>query len=221
MTAPARPFAHLLKSRAAKKADDDNEEMREDEKDEHAEDEKNPPKDDKEDGKKGKKAKKAKKAEVDEDNEDEKDRHASKKDEEDEDDMDEDDAEENEDRAESEEEKERAEIGGTSPNAKARSRERARCEKIFASKHAAGRVEAACHLAFKTRMTAKEAIGALAALPAAQAPAASTSRLRDAMAAAPNPVHAAMDDGDEGMRSGMSPAAQRIIAAGKKRRGEK
>lgn len=49
--------------------------------------------------------------------------------------------------------------------------ERKRCAAIFGSKHAAGRPDMAAHLAFNTRMSAREAIGTLAAMgPATAAP---------------------------------------------------
>lgn len=44
-----------------------------------------------------------------------------------------------------------------------RKRERARCEQIFLSEHAAGRPSVAAHLAFRTGMSAENAIGVLAA----------------------------------------------------------
>ncbi|MBP0996660.1 hypothetical protein J8629_06205 [Serratia fonticola] len=59
-----------------------------------------------------------------------------------------------------------------STNVKKGSRaERKRCAAIFGSKHAAGRPDMAAHLAFNTRMSAREAISTLAAMgPATAAP---------------------------------------------------
>ncbi|WP_392563210.1 hypothetical protein RHO12_12710 (plasmid) [Orbus sturtevantii] len=44
--------------------------------------------------------------------------------------------------------------------------ERQRCAKIFSSPHAAGRADMAAHLAFNTNLSAKEAVGILASMPA-------------------------------------------------------
>jgi hypothetical protein len=57
--------------------------------------------------------------------------------------------------------------------------ERARCAAIFGSEHASGRAEQAATLAFSSRLSAREAIGILAATPRAQMP---TSRDRQAHA---------------------------------------
>lgn len=59
------------------------------------------------------------------------------------------------------------ELNGKSSASKARLRERERCAAIFGSKHAAGKVELACSLAFDTSLTRKEAIAVLAKTPAA------------------------------------------------------
>ncbi|WP_192903221.1 hypothetical protein [Photorhabdus khanii] len=48
--------------------------------------------------------------------------------------------------------------------------ERKRCAAIFGSKHAAGRPDMAAHLAFNTRMSAREAISTLAAMGSVSAP---------------------------------------------------
>lgn len=72
--------------------------------------------------------------------------------------------------AEEDEQDEQDEADERDPQARAaRHRERARCAAIFGSKHAAGRVAAAAQLAFKTKMSAREAIGVLASLPAEDA----------------------------------------------------
>lgn len=47
---------------------------------------------------------------------------------------------------------------------KGRRAERKRCAAIFGSKHAAGRPDMAAHLAFNTRMSAREAIDTLATM---------------------------------------------------------
>ena len=54
------------------------------------------------------------------------------------------------------------EMRGNSPLAQARRRERTRCAAIFANKAAATNFDLAAHLAFNTRLTRVEAIGALA-----------------------------------------------------------
>lgn len=205
----SRPFAHLLNRKpAAKKADDETCENEKDEKDK-AEEDKKPPADDKEDGK-GKKGNKA------EDKKEDKE-EMSDDDENDVEDEEYNDEEKDEKKKDKAEHAERVELAlSTGTVASARSRERARCKEIFASAHAAGRVEAAAQLAFSTRLTAKEAIGTLASLPAER-----KNRLADAMSSAPNPVGVGMDapaagaGGDE-----TSAAAQRIIKAGQRRRGE-
>lgn len=56
------------------------------------------------------------------------------------------------------------EMRGNSAAAQARRRERARCEAIFASPHAAGRADVAAQLAFRTTMPRSAAIESLAAL---------------------------------------------------------
>jgi len=56
------------------------------------------------------------------------------------------------------------EMRGSSAAAQARRRERARCEAIFASPHAAGRADVAAQLAFRTTMPRAAAIESLAAL---------------------------------------------------------
>lgn len=56
------------------------------------------------------------------------------------------------------------EMRGNSAAAQARRRERARCEAIFASPHAAGRADVAAQLAFRTTMPRSAAIETLASL---------------------------------------------------------
>lgn len=64
---------------------------------------------------------------------------------------------------------------------KGRRAERKRCAAIFGSKHAAGRPDMAAHLAFSTRMSAREAISTLATMGAASAVSSNRSSLDDRM----------------------------------------
>lgn len=77
-------------------------------------------------------------------------------------------AEEDEDdeKAEDEDDDKDTEMRGSSPVAKARRREQRRCAAIFSSKMAARNPVLAANLAFKTRMTRKEAIAVLEGTPA-------------------------------------------------------
>ncbi|HHQ6627783.1 hypothetical protein KGP26_03785 [Serratia sp. JSRIV002] len=61
--------------------------------------------------------------------------------------------------------------------------ERKRCAAIFGSKHAAGRPDMAAHLAFNTRMSAREAISTLAAMGPATAVPTKRSSLDERMQA--------------------------------------
>lgn len=103
----------------------------------------------------------------------------------------------------------------------ARVKERARCASIFGAKAAASRPDFAAHLAFETSMSAKQAIGMLAAF-AAGAPAAAAVSSRQSLArrmggvALPN-VGASSAAGPANPASA---AANMILAAGKQRRGE-
>jgi len=92
-----------------------------------------------------------------------------------------------------------------------------RCKTIFSSRAAAGRVALAAHLAFDTRMTSREAIGTMAATPAAQA-ALKGSSLRDAMGreAAPRLGPGGAERPDPNSAMGLAAA---VVAAGDKARG--
>jgi hypothetical protein len=161
-------YAHLkgihadASAKAGKKADEDEDKKKkkDDEDDKDDKDTKAIKPDDDDDDKdkkvKGKAAKKADDDSDDDDDDDDDDMDKKKKKKKDDDDDDDDDK----------DAKERAELHGSTPSAKARDRERARCQAIFASSHASGRVELAAHLAFGTRQTASEAIGSLKHSPA-------------------------------------------------------
>lgn len=208
-------FAHLIgrgNTKATKKAEDDDDKKKDDKKDDAAaDDKKEPPADDKEDGKKGK-GKKADKEECDDD--DDKNMSAAKDDEDDEDDSEGD----GEDEEGDDDKKERAELNGPASSASsARDRERARCCAIFASEHASGRPDVAANMAFKTKMTAKEAIAVMASLGPVKN---DRARLDNKMSTVKNPDVGA---GDTAASNG-DPAAQlaaSIIAAGNKARGNK
>ncbi|HGM5452839.1 TPA: hypothetical protein ACKPZ5_000748 [Serratia marcescens] len=137
-------FAHLLglKKKASEEEDDDKE-----------------------------KSKKAKSRRAEEDRDDEEDAEDDDDREDMEDDDREPDAEDNDDDKEkgkkaksrrAEEDDEDAEEDENRDVKKGRRAERKRCAAIFGSKHAAGRPDMAAHLAFNTRMSAREAIDTLA-----------------------------------------------------------
>lgn len=125
------------------KGDDDKDYAEDDSDDEQASDDDLPDSDDGDEDDDGdKKGKKAKKAKAEDE-----------------------DAEDDEDKEDRD-----VEMRGNSPLAKARRREQARCAAIFASKAAAGNPALAANLAFKTRMSRKEALAVLESTPAASAP---------------------------------------------------
>jgi hypothetical protein len=97
--------------------------------------------------------------------------------------------------------------------------ERARCRAIFTSKHTAGRVAAACSLAFDTGMSAKAAIGVLKSLPReGSAAGAGQPSLSDRMAAlgGPRPTGTApAPSGRQAITSSWDAAAQRAGIARK------
>jgi hypothetical protein len=108
----------------------------------------------------------------------------------------------------------------------ARQRERVRCAAIVAEGIKLGSVKQACSLAFDTKMTAAQAIGVLTAAAADRA-----SDAQVAAAAAPAPRRGMSIDermakvktpnpGASTPPSSEPSAADRILAAGKKRRGE-
>ena len=82
---------------------------------------------------------------------------------------DENDEDEDEDNGEDKEEMKKAKAAGFGPLiARQRKAEKARCAAIFAAKAASGRVPMAAQLAFGTNLSASEAIGVLATVPAEQ-----------------------------------------------------
>jgi hypothetical protein len=108
--------------------------------------------------------------------------------------------------------------GGESKKEKAaRISERARCEAIFASPAAGVRPDMAAHLAFSTDMSKAEAIAMLSAFAKGSTPKNSLSS-RMARVQTPNPGVATPA---AAAVTGPAAVAQRILAAGKKARGEK
>lgn len=193
----ALPFAHLLGIGAAR-ADDDEEskskaKKAEDDDEEDKKDAKKAEGDDGDDEKEDKDAKKAKKAEDggDPDKDDEKKGRKSKKAEDDEDD---------------EGDKEKA----------ARTSERARCAAIFRCASAGNRPDLAAHMAFNTGMNSADAIAMLDAA-AAGSPKLSPLASRMNSVKTQNP---GADDVAPPAASSAQGVANRIIAAGKARRGE-
>ena len=157
-----------------------------------------------------------------EDDDDEKDRAAEE----------DDDGDDDKDRAEHDDDDEKAEeddeeeedkpkgSGAARQSARAATKaERARCRAIFTSKHAAGRVAAACSLAFDTGMSAKAAIGVLRSLPReGSAAGAGQPSLSDRMAAlgGPRPTGTApAPSGRQAITSSWDSAAQRAGIARK------
>lgn len=100
----------------------------------------------------------------------------------------------------------------------ARKSERARCAAIFASPSAGSRPDMAAHLAFNTGMSSKAAVGMLDAIAAGSGAAPRGLASRMAGTSIPN-VGASAPAGKQA--TGAAGAAQMIIDAGKKRRGEK
>jgi hypothetical protein len=202
--ASAMPFAHFLgypAAAAARAEDDDDRKQREGESDdEYA----------KRMEEKDKEEEAARKAE--QDRKDEEARRAQEGD---------DDADAEADDKDDKEEGKRAGRAGA-----ARQRERVRCAAIVAEGIKLGSVKQACSLAFDTKMTAAQAIGVLASAAAdraADANAAAAAKPaprrgpsideRMAKVVAPNP-------GASTEPTGQPSAAERILAAGKMRRGE-
>ena len=107
------------------------------------------------------------------------------------------------------------EMHGHSPLAKARRRERARCESIFACKAAAERPDVAASVAFRTTMSRKEAITVLTDTAAGQA--VRPVRLADRMAEVKAPQIGPEANG--GAPANLTPTAAGIIAAGERARG--
>ncbi|MGX9963159.1 hypothetical protein ACVFYP_07535 [Roseomonas sp. F4] len=129
--------------------------------------------------------------------------------------------EEDDEKAEDDEEEDKPK-GSASARQSARAAtkaERARCRAIFTSKHAAGRVAAACSLAFDTGMSAKAAIGVLKSLPReGSAAGAGQPSLSDRMAAlgGPRPTGTApAPSGRQAITSSWDAAAQRAGVARK------
>ncbi|MFM0135089.1 hypothetical protein [Caballeronia grimmiae] len=201
--ASAMPFAHLLglpnasassPSAAARAEEDEDRKKRDDESDEDYA--KRMEEQDKKD--------EAKKAE-----QDEKDKEAKR-------------AEQDDDADAEADDKDDKEEGKRAGRAKgARQRERVRCAAIVAEGFRIGRVKQACVFAFDTKMSASEAISALAIdaddRPAAtpEAPVARKPTLDERMAHA-RPAN----PGNSAPAAAEPDAADRILAAGKRRRGE-
>lgn len=121
--------------------------------------------DDKEKSKKAKSRRAEEERDDEEDDEDDDDREDLEDDDREPDDEDDDDDKEKGKKAKSrraEEDDEDAEEDENRDVKKGRRAERKRCAAIFGSKHAAGRPDMAAHLAFNTRMSAREAIDTLA-----------------------------------------------------------
>ena len=159
----SKTYAHLLSSVAAVKA----KEVDGDKDADRMEDEK-PPANDKEDGKKAKKAKRAKAKDEGEEDE-ERDEHDSDEgeSEEEREDREEDEEEKREDKEDKKGKKSKkasADMNGAVSKA-AQLEERLRCARIFRSKAAGGRIEAACQFAFHTDLSADSAIAILETLP--------------------------------------------------------
>ncbi|AQG98337.1 hypothetical protein A9R05_05500 [Burkholderia sp. KK1] len=103
----------------------------------------------------------------------------------------------------------------------ARATERARCARIMAHGIATGNVEQAAKFAFNTKLSSADALailgsGAQANAPAAAAPAASQRRSLDERMAHARPAN----PGASGGAPAEPTLAERIVAAGKLRRGE-
>lgn len=100
----------------------------------------------------------------------------------------------------------------------ARTAERARCAAIFASSAAAGRPDLAAHMAFNTDLPSADAIAMLSAVSAGAVAGVKVRSLASRMAA----VQAPNVGTDAAAPAANSPqgVAARIVAAGKKRRGE-
>ncbi|MBU8547244.1 MULTISPECIES: hypothetical protein [Roseomonadaceae] len=168
----------------------------------------------------------------DDKDEDRRDASAAEDDDDDKDRAQDDDGDDDKDRAEEDDDDEKAEEddeeeedkpkGSAAARQAARSAtkaERARCRAIFTSKHAAGRVAAACSLAFDTGMSAKAAIGVLKSLPReGSAAGAGQPSLSDRMAAlgGPRPTGTApAPSGRQAIISSWDAAAQRAGIARK------
>ncbi|WP_439597986.1 hypothetical protein [Falsiroseomonas sp.] len=195
--AEALPFAHLIGADAVTASGNRTEEdERDDDKDEDrrdaAEDDDDEDKD---------------RAAEDDEGDDDKDRAA-------EDEEDDDKAEDDEE----EEDKPKASAAARQAARAATKAERARCRAIFTSKHAAGRVAAACSLAFDTGMSAKAAISVLKTLPRESAGTAAGGSLAERMATlgAPRPTGTApAPSGRQAITSSWDAAAQRAGIARK------
>ena len=123
--------------------------------------------------------------------------------------------------AESEEEDEETPMAEEDEKAKAaRRRERQRISAILGAPEAKGRTGMAQHLAFKTDLTALEAVGALAAAPKQSA---GSGQLASRMAAEP-PVKVgpggSLSAEEQAGSGGLAADAQLVINAGRKRWGE-
>lgn len=208
--AKAAPFAHLMGIKP--RAEDETEEEKKAKKAKRAEDEKDEDKEKEakkaEDEKDERDAEESDDGDGDEDKDEKKSKKAKKAKAEEKDDED--------DKEEADEEDGDEEMKGNSASAKARRRERARCAAIFRCDAAGARPDVAAHLAFETTLARADAIALLKSVASG-----STGKraLTERMAGVKVP-----NVGAEGSAS-VDPndpkaVAARIIAAGKKARGE-
>ena len=215
------PFAHLARGNAKAAEDDDKDDKKKDAKDE-SEGEEDDEEDEDKKSKKSKKAKKAKKAEDGDDDMDDEDAAAEDDEECEEEDDDKkkskkskkaDDGDDDSDREDDDDPEARA----------ARARERGRIRAIVISEAGKLNPVGAMELACGTSMSRRQAIGTLRAMgvPIGAAAPRQTDALRSRMAGVETPEIGSGDARPDTNANPVNATAAAIIAAGKKRRGEK